>query len=935
MMKKSYIYYNLLSFMTSNILVMFKPKFTLILFLSLYYNLVFTQSFERQILASTDDAEEKYNGTKVTTSSSDLEMVYDSWNDQGLQTIGLRFDDITIPSTSTILSAYIQFTADGDYSGDMTLTIKGEDNANSLPFADLFSNISSRAQTASSVTWGDIPNWTDEQVGVAQRTPDLTEIINEVIVSNGWESSNPITFIITGTGSEAQRRRAYSFDENSTKAAKLHIEYESNSTVDLALVSCISPTENDYPDAASSVQVEITSFGNLTATDYTLAYSINGSLIATESGVTPLALGEAVVFTFAETVDLSALGTYELSVELTIIDDENTTNNTLSKTITVIGEIDPLLFGQGSAWRYWDNSATPGSMWNTVTMDDSLWPVGVGQFGFGDGDEQTALNGGLISYYFRKKVDVIDASQLSTVYLNMIHDDGAIVYVNGQEVLRTELMPLGTINHNTPARQRINSSIQNDFFTYKIDPSYFISGENTIAISVRNRNATEGNLSFDGYINTDFLYDQDGPYVSYSGDSIIVEEVTPNGLVSNTYGASDDLTLTCLLPQMGTSFSFTLKPEITIEPSVYEDTPSKFLAISDFDGHIEGLTMVLQGEGIIDENFNWTYGDGHLIISGDLFDRGFHITECMWLLYKLESEAEAAGGKLHLIIGNHEMFNLTDDWRYVEVKYFNDAHLMGKRMTELYESSTELGRWLRSKNIIEEIGGHAFMHGGISPAVAALNLSYDQINEYGRLEMNGLLCPNNACSIVNSGDGVYWYRGMVEEELTQQQVDDILDGFGIGRVILGHTKDNTIRSLYEGRVIAIDMYHVDNFENGFMEALQFELGCFYLFNTNGLSQAYTLLNECDDFTDNVLELNGEGQLHIYPNPTSSILNIEMPKDLVGKYNYTIFNIEGKQVEQGIINSDLSTIEVGKYSAGKYFLTLQNSERVITGHFILK
>ncbi len=105
-------------------------------------------------------------------------------------------------------------------------------------------------------------------------------------------------------------------------------------------------------------------------------------------------------------------------------------------------------------------------------------------------------------------------------------------------------------------------------------------------------------------------------------------------------------------------------------------------------------------EGIIDEDFNWTYGDGHLIISGDLFDRGYHITECMWLLYKLESEAEAQGGKLHLIIGNHEMFNMTDDWRYVEVKYFNDAHLMGKRMSELYDSDTELGRWLRTKSSI-------------------------------------------------------------------------------------------------------------------------------------------------------------------------------------------------------------------------------------------
>jgi hypothetical protein len=152
---------------------------------------------------------------------------------------------------------------------------------------------------------------------------------------------------------------------------------------------------------------------------------------------------------------------------------------------------------------------------------------------------------------------------------------------------------------------------------------------------------------------------------------------------------------------MGTSFSFPLKSEINIEPSVYASSPSKFLTISDFDGHIEGFTMVLKGEGIIDDNFNWVYGDGHLIISGDLFDRGFNITACMWLLYKLEGEAETVGGKVHLIIGNHEMMNMSDDWRYVEKKYFNNAHLMGKRMSDLYSFDTELGRWLRSKNIIE------------------------------------------------------------------------------------------------------------------------------------------------------------------------------------------------------------------------------------------
>jgi hypothetical protein len=915
---------------------MTKSSIYFILVFSFFTVTVSSQTFERQILTSTDDAEEKFDGSDVLTSSSDLEMMYDSFNDQGLQTIGLRFNDITIPSSATISNAYIQFTADGNNSGNITIIIKGEDVAISSSFSDTNNNISNRTTTTSSVVWDNIPSWVDDASGVGQRTPDVSAVISEIMSSNGWQSGNPITFVLTGTGSESELRKAESFDGSSTLAPKLFIEYSSNSNIDLELASIVTPTSATYPNAAAVVQAEIRSYGNLMASDYNISYAINGSVIATEPGTVPLSVGQSTVFTFAQTTNLSVLGTYNISVEVNITGDENLANNVFAKEISVVNEVDSVFFNQESSWRYWADSADPGTSWNTGGFDDSSWPVGLGQLGFGDGDEETLLNDGLISYYFRKKVDVVDVSLLDEVYVHMVHDEGAVVYINSQEVLRSELIPLGVISHSTPARQSMNSSIENDFFTYKIDPSFFVTGENIIAVTVRNRSASNEDFSFDCFITPDYTYEQDGPYVYYEGNDIIVEEVTPDGLISNTYTTTNGLELTCNLPHMGTSFTFTLKPEIIIEPSVANETPSKFLAISDFDGHIEGLTMVLKGEGIIDDDFNWTYGDGHLMISGDLFDRGFHITESMWLLYKLESEAEAQGGKIHLIIGNHEMFNLTDDWRYVETKYFNDAHLMGKRMIELYDDNTELGRWLRSKNIIEKVGDYAFLHGGITPEIAELNLTYDQINDYGRLRMNGMACPNSDCTEVNSSDGIYWYRGMVREELTQVQVDDILDGFLVESVVLGHTKASNIRSLYEDRVIAIDMFHVNNFNSGFMKALQFELGCFFSFRTDASGETYTQLNpDCEQTLGTVLNLNEEGQLLLYPNPTSNGLNIKMPKDMLGDYNYKIFSMDGKQVGQGKINHELSTIAVNSTAAGKYILVVENSERIIKGSFIIK
>lgn len=891
------------------------------------------QTIERSIQASTDDAEEKHDGSYVTTSSSDIEMMYDTWNDQGLQTIGLRFSDIRIPAHSEISRAYIQFTADGTSSGDLSMTIKGDATVNSPSFGSFANSISGRSTTESSVQWKPTSTWTNNQSGDDQRTPDLSAIVSEITTSKNWQSGQAISFIITGDGNEDDYRKAYSFDENPEKAAKLIVEFSSLSDVDLAINSLTLPTDVSFPNEASKVQLELISYGNLESDNYSVSYSINGKTIATEEVTIPIKVGETMTFTFAQTANLSDLGNYEISAEVLIADDEDASNNSISKTISVIKEVDKIYFDKGGAWRYWDDAADPGLSWNTTDYEDIDWRVGKGQLGYGQGDEECPIEKGNISYYFRKKVEIEDVSELKDMYLHLVHDDAAIVYVNGQEALRSELMPTGNITHSTPARQYCNSSTHNEFYTYKIDQELFTDGINTIAISVRNRNRGNADLSFDAFLSPDFAYDQDGPYVSYSDNNILVEEVTPEGLQSGTYASKDEIQLTCELPHMNTSFSFPLKKEIKTEPCEYRATPSRFLTVSDFDGHIEAFTMLLRGEGVIDQNFNWVYGDGHLIITGDLFDRGFHVTECMWLLYKLESEAETNGGKVHLLIGNHEIFNLTDDWRYAEVKYFNSAHLMGKRMPELYDSNTELGRWLRSKNIIERIGDYAFAHGGISPEVSSLNLTYQEINDYGRNEMDGN-CSNTTCETVTGSDGIYWYRGMVREELSQQEVDAILDGLNVKRIVLGHTKDHTIRSLYDGRVLAIDMYHVSNFADGYMEALQFELGCFYLFHTSHTEQKYTQLGSCDEFDAGILDINGENQMQIYPNPAINTLTIELPPSLLDSYRYTIIDQQGRIVGSGEIDWEIASIDVAQYPAGKYLLTMQSETQKITGHFIL-
>jgi hypothetical protein len=896
-------------------------------------------SFTTQIQASNDDAEEKFDGSYVTATSSDLELVYDTWNNQGLQTVGLRFSGVNIPQNAEITNAFIQFTADGTSSGSVTLNIQGENTGNSLPFAHGSSaggNITNRQTTAETVTWTP-PGWSNNQSGIAQRTPNLSAIVSTIIQNNGWEYGNPITFIITGTGSAGILRRAYSYDGSPTQAASLTIQYTATNPVDLSLTNINSPSsEIIFSNADSPLAVTIANVGTESVSEYQVSCFINNELHQTLDGNVSIPAGGTHTFEFSNNADFSEIGSYSLSFEVDVENDGNLNNNSISKTLQVVEGQSELFFTAGSFWKYWDQNTNPGLNWNQPDFDDSNWPIGAGKMGFGQSGITTNLEPNRLRYCFRKTVVIDNLEALNDkIFFHVMHDDGAVIFINGQEVFRTELMPLSSIGHTTSARQRINNDLQDQFITYTTDKSHFVEGENQISISVHNVSISDSDLSFNCFITPTHQYMQDGPYIFYDGDDIIVTEVTPNGLVTNTYSSIEDMEFTCYMPHWGEdkSFTFQVRPNLPIDPPTFPFTPEKFLVISDFDNHIEAFSMVLLGEGIMDEDFNWTYGNGHLIITGDLFDRGTNVTECLWLLYKLEVEALEAGGRVHLVIGNHEMMNLEDDWRYIEGKYFTNAQLMNKRMISFYDENTEIGRWLRTKNIILKLGDYALMHGGVSPQVANLNLSYQQMNDFGRARMNGGPCPG-PCSTVTGSNGVYWYRGMANQELTQQQVDDICEYLDVNRVIFGHTKGTTVRSLYNGKVLAIDMFHMTNFANGFMEALQFEFGCFRIFNTTGTNTTYTQLGDCDDYFVGIQEIEDIG-FKIFPNPSSNSINIILPQSISTNLKYTIVSSNGKTVEIGEFNNTENTLNVQHLAKGMYTIIMEGSQNTITGKFIIK
>jgi len=219
----------------------------------------------------------------------------------------------------------------------------------------------------------------------------------------------------------------------------------------------------------------------------------------------------------------------------------------------------------------------------------------------------------------------------------------------------------------------------------------------------------------------------DGPYVLYRGHKIVVKTVemrdTQAVVKVQVYENKSAIQLTCQGPDPEDVFSFQLKQSFENEPTRYE-LPARMLVLSDIEGNFKAFKTMLLGARVIDKNFKWTFGDGHLVLLGDYFDRGTNVTECLWLIYKLESEAAAAGGKIHFILGNHEVLNLQGTSQYARKKYIENAHVLGEPYGRLYDNNTEIGRWLRTKNSIELVGDYVFCHGGISPELASSGLPW-------------------------------------------------------------------------------------------------------------------------------------------------------------------------------------------------------------------
>ncbi len=160
----------------------------------------------------------------------------------------------------------------------------------------------------------------------------------------------------------------------------------------------------------------------------------------------------------------------------------------------------------GATWKWRYDAADPGTAWRTVAFDDSAWASGPAELGFGDDTdgrpEATNIRPvGAANHptaYFRRHFSVPDLATVASAQVEIVADDGAVIWINGVEALRHNLPAApAVIGHSTFATTTVNGALEAQFFAFPLDRTLLHEGDNVIAVEVHQQSATSSDISFD------------------------------------------------------------------------------------------------------------------------------------------------------------------------------------------------------------------------------------------------------------------------------------------------------------------------------------------------------------------------------------------------------------------------------------------------------
>lgn len=287
-----------------------------------------------------------------------------------------------------------------------------------------------------------------------------------------------------------------------------------------------------------------------------------------------------------------------------------------------------------------------------------------------------------------------------------------------------------------------------------------------------------------------------------------------------------------------------------------EFSAEKVYVFGDVHGAFEPLMRLLSGNGLIDDEQRWSGGTAHLVSVGDLLDRGARSREVMDLLRRLQTEAAEAGGRVHVVLGNHEVMNLTGDLRDVSDAEFaafaassaepstqpataTDVPIGGEteplplgyaEHRAAFAADGEYGSWLLSLPAIIKVNQTLFVHGGLSPLLTGRSIS--EINADVRAELATAVAEQSgeriaSDALLGSG-GPFWYRGsaachpLLETPVLERQ----LEALQASTLVVGHTPTprRRIRQRLNARVYVVDTGMLAKVYRGEPYLLRFEAG---------------------------------------------------------------------------------------------------------------
>jgi hypothetical protein len=292
----------------------------------------------------------------------------------------------------------------------------------------------------------------------------------------------------------------------------------------------------------------------------------------------------------------------------------------------------------------------------------------------------------------------------------------------------------------------------------------------------------------------------------------------------------------------------------------------RIVAVGDVHGAYDRLVEILKTAELVDARGRWSGGKTHLVQLGDVVDRGPDSRKAIDFYRRLEKDASSAGGKVHYLLGNHEAMRLLRDLRYVtpgeyeafatgdsknlrqqlaesvpeaqRAKLIADTPLGMIELIQAFAPKGAYGSYLVGLNAVVRINGLMFMHGGLSPAVAAMPCQ--TINNTVRRELSADLDKTRAdpqASLVAKEDGPLWYRGLAQEPDTfAPEIDKILEAAHAKAIVIAHTVQTTGRVgvRFDGKVFLMDTgMQPEYVKGGRASALEIKGGTFTAIYVDG------------------------------------------------------------------------------------------------------